>query len=183
MEPKSSLQCAQQPFTCPYLEPDEFIPHSITIVLRTHFNIIMPYSQLLQVFSLLQTSPPKPCTNSPFLPYKPHVPLVSSSFVWSPSHYLVASTKYKAPHYAAFSRPLSLPPFKASQTSSVCVLPSMCGTKFHTHINQETKLKLCKFLTLYFWIENREEKDSGLNARRHSMNFIFLMCFTHAFIM
>jgi hypothetical protein len=32
MEPEGSLPCSQQPATGPYPEPDEFIPHLLTLL-------------------------------------------------------------------------------------------------------------------------------------------------------
>jgi hypothetical protein len=42
--------------------------------------------------------------------YMLHVPPISLSFIRSPKQYPVCSTHHKAPHYAVFSNPLSLPP-------------------------------------------------------------------------
>jgi hypothetical protein len=41
MTPKCSLRCSQQPDTGPYVQPDESIPHSPTL-LQIRFNIILP---------------------------------------------------------------------------------------------------------------------------------------------
>jgi hypothetical protein len=40
MQPESSLLCSQKPATGPYPEPDESSPHSPTLFLKIHFNII-----------------------------------------------------------------------------------------------------------------------------------------------
>jgi len=45
-----------------------------------------------------------------FRPYMPPVPLITSSLIWSPEKYSVSRTHHGAPHYAAASSLLLLPP-------------------------------------------------------------------------
>jgi hypothetical protein len=42
MEPESSLLSSQEPYTDPYLEPDQTSPHHPILSYKSHFNIIHP---------------------------------------------------------------------------------------------------------------------------------------------
>jgi hypothetical protein len=74
-----------------------------------------------------------------------HALPISSVLTWSFWLHLAESTSYEASHYALFSNLLSLHPssvpifFSAPcfQTHSVCVLPSMSKSKFHTQSHRQ----------------------------------------------
>jgi hypothetical protein len=102
MEPEGSLPCSQEPSTGPYPEPDQFIPSypylSISIlILSTHLRLGLPSGLIPSGFSA-----------DIFAPFVLHALPISSSLTWSFLLYLEKSTSYEAPHYAVFSKLLSL---------------------------------------------------------------------------
>ena len=62
MEPESSLPYSQVPITCPYPEPDQFSPSSLSsLFLKIRLNIILPSTPGSSKWSLFpRVSPPKP---------------------------------------------------------------------------------------------------------------------------
>jgi len=80
--------------------------------------------------------------------YSYSAPFISSSSIWSPYSWSVEGTGYEALHYVVFTSLLPLPftwvqifsSPPCSQTPSVCVLPSVWETKFHTHTKQRVQL-------------------------------------------
>ena len=107
-----------------------------------HYSAI--YALVLQMASLLQVSLPQPhihLSSSSYVPYAQPI----SFLVWT---HLVSSEDHKAPHCLVFSTLLlplpSLPQISSSApcygTPSVCALPLMLETNFHTHVKQKAKL-------------------------------------------
>jgi len=52
MEPEVSLPYTQEPFPCPYPEPDQSSPWAASHFLNIHFNIILPFTSGSYRFSL-----------------------------------------------------------------------------------------------------------------------------------
>jgi hypothetical protein len=117
------------------------------------------------VVTFLLTFPPKPCTHpiSPRASYM-HRPLHSPTVLFY--LYLAKSTRYGAPHYAAFSSLLLLNPSSAqifpsatcSQIPLVYIQSIMSENQFHTHTKTTSKI-IVLYILIFTFLDSRQEDE------------------------
>jgi hypothetical protein len=84
MEPEGLLPHLQQPATCPYPEPDQYSPCPPSLILKIHFNIILPSTLPLPSRLLPLGLHTKFLYAHLLSPYVLHVPPISFFSICSP---------------------------------------------------------------------------------------------------
>ena len=135
---EGSLPHSQAPATCPYPEPARSSPYPHTSLPEDPSYFIPMQASVFQVVSFLQVSPSKPCIHPACVTCPAHLSLLDliTRTVLGKEYRSLSSQLLSFPHSFVTSSllgpNLSLTPH--SQTSSAYVPPSMCATKFHTHV-------------------------------------------------
>ena len=82
MEPEISLPHSQKPVTCPYPEPEQYIPClPIPLIADPFYSYPPIYAWAFQVVSFVRVFPPKPRMFLSWPPYVPHAPSISLDLI------------------------------------------------------------------------------------------------------
>ena len=93
IEPDSSAPCAQEPTTCPYLEPDQSTPRPPILLLQEVCEYYFPpMPRSFQWFPSSWFPYPKPYIHFCYSTYVPRTQSISIPLIWSAEMYLVKNT-------------------------------------------------------------------------------------------